>query len=150
MSSQTGAVDDEARIRAVLQDRSAAVQAKDARRFTAHYASELVSFELAPPLQFSAPEAIDPTELEAWYATWQGPIDHNITRLKVYVGDGIAFCHSLNRLRGTRTDGHQVDVWTRSTVGLRKLDGTWKVVHEHTSVPFYMDGSGKAALDLIP
>ena len=35
-------------------------------------------------------------------------------------------------------------------MGFRKVDGTWKIAHAHTSVPFYMDGSFKAATDLNP
>ena len=35
--------------------------------------------------------------------------------------------------------------WHRSAVGYRKIDGRWMVMHEHFSVPFYMDGSDKAA-----
>lgn len=42
------------------------------------------------------------------------------------------------------------DVWFRATVGLRRGDGGWTIMHEHTSVPFYMDGSFKAAIDLQP
>jgi ketosteroid isomerase-like protein len=38
----------------------------------------------------------------------------------------------------------------RSTIGLRKIEGKWLVTHEHTSVPNYMDGSDKAAIDLKP
>ena len=26
--------------------------------------------------------------------------------------------------------------WMRATVGYRRIDGKWKVVHEHVSVPF--------------
>jgi ketosteroid isomerase-like protein len=42
------------------------------------------------------------------------------------------------------------DLWFRSTLGLRKSDGVWRIVHEHTSTPFYMDGSFRAAVDLKP
>jgi ketosteroid isomerase-like protein len=38
----------------------------------------------------------------------------------------------------------------RQTLGFRKVAGTWKIAHEHTSVPFYMDGSDTAAVDLEP
>jgi SnoaL-like domain len=44
----------------------------------------------------------------------------------------------------------KVDVWTRSTAVFRKEGGAWKVMHVHSSVPFYMDGSLKAAVDLKP
>ena len=42
------------------------------------------------------------------------------------------------------------DVWFRSTLGFRKIGGEWKIAHEHELVPFLMDGSDKAALDLKP
>ena len=32
----------------------------------------------------------------------------------------------------------------------RKIDDTWLVTHKHASVPFYMDGSYRAAVDLKP
>lgn len=41
-------------------------------------------------------------------------------------------------------------MWVRATTCWRKVDGRWRVVHEHVSVPFYMDGSEKAAVDLKP
>ena len=39
--------------------------------------------------------------------------------------------------------------WLRWTLGFRKIDGRWRVAHEHVSVPFDME-SGKAMLDLKP
>jgi ketosteroid isomerase-like protein len=62
----------------------------------------------------------------------------------------VAFSHSLNRISGKRTNGEETDVWVRATACFRKMDGKWKVTHEHFSVPFYMDGSGRAAVDLKP
>jgi ketosteroid isomerase-like protein len=38
----------------------------------------------------------------------------------------------------------------RSTIGLRKIDGQWRITHQHNSTPFYMDGSDKAPPDLQP
>jgi ketosteroid isomerase-like protein len=53
-------------------------------------------------------------------------------------------------MQATSTSGKRVDLWTRATIGFRKIDGRWLVVHEHVSVPFHMDGSERAALDLKP
>jgi ketosteroid isomerase-like protein len=55
--------------------------------------------------------------------------------LAIQADGSVAFCHSLNRLQGTRTDGQEVDVTMRSTLGLRKKNGEWKIVHGHTSFP---------------
>jgi ketosteroid isomerase-like protein len=54
--------------------------------------------------------------------------------LSIHAEGAVAFCHSLNHLQGRRTDGQEIDVRMRSTLGLRKLDGEWKIVHGHTSL----------------
>ena len=69
---------------------------------------------------------------------------------KITAGDEVAFAHGLIHMTGRKTDGEQVDLWFRQTVGLKLLHGAWKIVHEHDSVPFYMDGSFRAAVDLKP
>jgi hypothetical protein len=53
-------------------------------------------------------------------------------------------------IQGTNTAGGKDDLWFRHTLGFRKIDEQRKIVHEHESVPFYMDGSFKAAVDLKP
>ncbi|MGX1854841.1 YybH family protein [Streptomyces sp. NPDC055299] len=150
MTTDSARTTDEERIREVLQDRAAATKARDARRFLSHTTPDLVEFSLAPPLQYQGPQARDPQAIEAWYATWQGPVEVTLTQLEITVGGDVAFCHSINRMRGTKADGFEVELWSRATVGLRRIDGTWKITHAHDSVPFLMDGSGRAALDLKP
>jgi hypothetical protein len=39
---------------------------------------------------------------------------------------------------------------TSATARKSNTGDAWTVAHEHTSVPFYMDGSLKAAVDLAP
>jgi hypothetical protein len=45
-----------------------------------------------------------------------------------------------------RKDGERIVNWLRLTLGLRKIDGRCKVVHEHVSAPFDMK-TGKAMLN---
>ncbi|MFF7412713.1 YybH family protein [Streptomyces lydicus] len=141
---------DRARIREVLQERAAATRDRDAERFLSLCAPDLVDFSLAPPLQYKGPEALDRAALEGWYATWDGPIEVTPTQVEIAVGGDVAFVHSIDRMRGTKADGFEVELWSRTTVGLRRTDGDWKITHTHSSVPFLMDGSGRAALDLTP
>jgi ketosteroid isomerase-like protein len=70
--------------------------------------------------------------------------------LDVTVAGDLAFAHGLLHLTGSRTSGEQTDVWVRQTFCLRRVNGAWRIVHEHASVPFYMDGSYRAAVDLKP
>ena len=41
-------------------------------------------------------------------------------------------------------------MWMRSTLAFRRAGGAWKIAHGHSSVPFRMDGSYRAATDLQP
>src|SRR4030095_15311764 len=71
-------------------------------------------------------------------------VGYEITELSITSSDDVAFCHSLNRIHGTRTGGEHTDVWVRATLGLVKSDGKWTIRHEHYSVPLYMDTPYKA------
>jgi PhnB protein len=143
----TNSAIEETQIRALVEERVAAIRAKDADAFLFTYAPDVVMFSLAPPLQT---RGVDKKAVEAWLASWQGPIGYEVRDLSIATGDDLAFCHGLSRLNATGTDGQQVNLWARETLCCRKIDGAWKVAHEHSSVPFYMDGSVKAAVDLEP
>jgi ketosteroid isomerase-like protein len=134
-------------IRETIQDLGCAIGAKDAKRVMSCYAPDSIHFSLAPPLR-SAP--VGAADLESWFATWEGPIGIEAKDLRIMTDGEIAMATSLIRMTGVKTDGEMVDLWYRATLGLRKIDGRWKFVHEHESVPFYMDGSYKAAIDLVP
>jgi ketosteroid isomerase-like protein len=143
MTTSSTSTADEEQIRAVIADRATAMHDRDAERFIAHYAPQITKFDLAPPLAYREPEARDAEALRAWFASQPGgPIGYEIRDLAVTVGGDVAFCYSLNQLGGA--------LWFRSTLGLRKIGGGWRITHEHNSTPLYMDGSDKAPLDLQP
>jgi ketosteroid isomerase-like protein len=56
----------------------------------------------------------------------------------------------LSHMTGRKTDGNDVDLWYRTTACLRRTSDGWRIAHLHNSVPFAMDGSGRALLDLRP
>jgi ketosteroid isomerase-like protein len=141
---------DEAAIRALLDERTAALRDKDAARAVATLADDVVAFELAPPLALGPQAARDEAGLAAWLSGWEGPVGIEIRELHIETGGDVGWCRSLNRLHGTLRGGRRVDMWMRSTLGLRRQRGAWKIAHGHSSVPFLMDGSFRAATDLEP
>jgi PhnB protein len=141
---------DEAEIRSVLEGLGRAISSKDADAALAPYAPDVVRFDLAPPLATRGPQALDRAGLLAWFDTWRGPIRNEVQDMAVEISGDLALVFGLLRMAGTKTDGQDVDLWARETVGLRRRDGAWRIVHQHTSTPFYMDGSLKAAIDLKP
>ncbi len=145
-ANRTKGTTDKTEIRQVIDSWAKALRTKDAAGVVSHHAASFVHFSLAPPLI----TAWGVRGLKAWFSTWQGPIGYEISDLSITVGDDVAFSHSLNRLSGTKTDGRKSNIWFRQTLGFRRIGGEWKITHEHESVPFYMDGSLKAAVDLNP
>ncbi|HEY1749937.1 MAG TPA: nuclear transport factor 2 family protein [Caulobacteraceae bacterium] len=140
-STRTDAAD----VEAVIAARNRAISAKDAAAVAACQAPGAVSFNLAPPLV-----ADDVGGLQDWFDSWDGPIGLELRDLKVAASGDVAFAHALAHMTGRRTYGETSDVWFRLTLGLTRGPGGWKIVHEHESTPFYMDGSLKAAVDLKP
>lgn len=143
--STTGSHEEE--IRAVIEDWTAALRAKNPHGVVRHQAPRFVLFSLAPPLVSAE---TDTSGLEAWFDTWEGPLGYELRDLEITAGDDTAFCHGLAQLTGTKVGGQRSDIWFRQTLCLRKVGERWTIAHQHESVPFYMDGSLRAAVDLKP
>ena len=147
-TAQASRPNDEAGIRECIESWTKALRAKDVDGVMSHYTPDVLAFDLAPPLQHTAAEYR--RGFEEWFKTWDGPIQCEVRDLQVKVGGDVAYAHSLNHLSGTRTDGGKTDIWIRATLCFEKVGGRWLGAHEHLSVPFYMDGSYRAAVDLKP
>jgi PhnB protein len=129
---------------------AAAIRAKDARATVACYARDVVAYDLAPPLRLDSPTARDPRNIQRWFDTWEGPISSEAHGLEIVAAGDVAYAFGLRHMTGTKTDGERVDLWFRATACFRREDGAWKITHVHNSVPFAMDGSERALLDLKP
>jgi len=141
---------DEDEIRGVLAEFTRAIHDKDAAGTIAPLADDEVTFDLAPPLAMGPDDTHDPAALEQWFGTWRGPIVSESRDLKIAVGGDVAYAYGLQHMTGTKSDGEDVDLWFRATACFRRDDGRWRITHMHNSVPFAMDGSAKALLDLQP
>jgi uncharacterized protein (TIGR02246 family) len=142
---------DETEIRQLVADQEAAMRNADADALVARYAPEAVVFDLAPPLRKSGADVHDAGRLRKWFAGFDNRVHFEVRDLDVTVDGDVAFCHSLNRMAATGQNAPgSFELWFRSTVCYRRIDGRWLVSHEHTSTPFEMDGSLRASVDLKP
>jgi ketosteroid isomerase-like protein len=55
--------------------------------------------------------------------------------MDVSAGDDVAFVTALMRCAGREVSGQDIELDFRLTIGLRKIDNQWVVVHEHHSIP---------------
>ena len=146
--SETAATLREVEIRALLNEISAAMKAKDAAALVAHHAPDVLAFDVVDPLVYTGKEEVK-RRAEAWFDSWRGPIRFDMSDLKPSVSADSAFCHSLNYVAETNTDGGEVDMSWRETIGFSKRTGQWHITHLHSSVPSDTR-TGKASLQLKP
>jgi ketosteroid isomerase-like protein len=149
MATNNSKTADQLQIRQLIDGWTCAIRDKNIEEAVCHYARDILVYDLAPPLVHRGVDLYK-KELAEWFATFQGAVGFEVHDLSITASDGAAFATSLNHITGRRTSGEQSDIWVRATIGFAKKDDGWKATHEHFSVPFYMDGSDKAAVDLKP
>ena len=148
MTTHNSQASDETQIRQLIDQWAQALHAKDLNTLMSYYAPDILTFDILPPLQYQGIDAYR-KNFEAWFAAVHGPIEYATRDLRITTGNDVAFCHSLNRVRSTMTTGETTETWVRVTVGFRKMEGMWRITHEHVSVPCDME-TARALLDLQP
>lgn len=141
MSSEVSA------IRQLIEDWRAAVRASDVPRIVSYYAEDIVAFDAILQLQFKGRDAYQ-KHWQACTEMCKGPMTFDIAELQIHADQQVAFAHYLCHCGGTGPDGKPHSSWMRVSAGYRKQGDDWKVIHEHFSAPFDMDG--KALFDLQP
>lgn len=146
----TSSVEDE--VLALIDAVRAAHAARDAQAILACYDSSAVRYTLAPPLQQDeGTDYGDAAGLQKWLATFDGPVQLEHRDLRVTASVDLALVHALTRMTATPAGAPKsFSFWYRCTVALSRIDGEWRIVHQHDSTPFHMDGSFRAAVDLQP
>lgn len=141
---------DETQIRALINDWAEGFRNKNVEQLVAHHTADLRLFDLAPPLEYRGIESYR-RQWEEWLPTLEGNPGYEIRDLQLTVGDRVAFSTGFNQISAKKKNENEgFSLWIRVTIGFCKTDGQWQVSHEHVSVPFYMDGSFRAATDLQP
>jgi ketosteroid isomerase-like protein len=140
---------DETDILALLGALRRAHHDKDAAGIAAAYAPDAFICDLAPPLSH---HGIDIKGKEAWLDGWDGPIELETPPGTLTISGDLAVHYGFTRMSGRpkAAGGEELGFWLRDTIVLKREHGQWRIVHFHSSVPFYMDGSLRPAFDLKP
>ena len=122
----------EHQIRVLIEAWADAVRRHDIPCTLAHHEQNIVMFDLPPPLQAQGMAEYRKT----WdlFFTYHKPSQaFDIEELTITAGeDVVAFAFAIMRCgAGPTPDGFLF----RLTIGLRKIDGDWRVTHEHHSIP---------------
>jgi uncharacterized protein (TIGR02246 family) len=137
MSATETPAGDDARIRKAMKALAQAIRDKDVDGVMAHYAPDIVTFDLPTPLQVRGVDAYR-KNFEKWFDSVQGAIDYEMRDVSVAVSGDLAIGHYLGHVRSSRKNPDLSDYWVRVTSELRKMNGKWLVTHEHVSMPLNM------------
>jgi uncharacterized protein (TIGR02246 family) len=134
MSTVHNLAAEEAAIRDLLTTWAAAVRAQNLEAVLAHHAADISMFDVPAPLESRGIRAYEDT-WALFYSAQPEPVAFDFKRLDVVAGADVGFAYALMQCAELDASGRRVPLDFRLTVGLRKIDGQWTIVHEHHSVP---------------
>jgi ketosteroid isomerase-like protein len=146
MESATTALAAETEIRELIDDKMAAIYNRDEHAVLNRYAANVITYDLAPPLQNNGGLK---DRLQKWFSGYTGHINQEAAHVEVAAGSDIAYSHCLMRTWGTSVLGEEQDMWYRVTTCYKNERGKWLIVHEHLSEPIDME-NGKALFNQKP
>ena len=139
---------DEREVRELHDAWFAASHAKDLDAAMAPIASHIVSYEHSAPLRYTDVDEIR-EECRRGFESQSGDFRWTVPDLEVVVRDDVAVAWGLNRMANRNPDGTEDVTWSRGTRVFQRIDGAWKMIHQHVSFPIDPE-TGVAATDLVP
>ena len=125
MMQQTAETD----IRALIDAWTDAVRRHDYAGVLAHHDQGIVMFDVPPPLQSRGLDEYSKT-WDLFFRYHKPSYAFDIEDITITAGNNVAFAVAIMRC-GPPDATFQF----RLTIGLRKIDGAWRIMHEHHSVP---------------
>lgn len=126
---------EEAAIRRVIEDWAAAIRAKDIRGVIANHTDDVLMFDVPPPVAVRGMAAYRDTWPPFFEAITLGAAAFDIVELNVTASETVAFATALLRCGSAEELAKDGTPRLRLTLGLRKIDGAWRIAHEHHSFP---------------
>lgn len=127
-------MDHESDIRALVTRWIDAVdRGTDLEAVVADHTDDTVMYDVPPPYEGNRGLA---AYRDSWpeFLAWQRADGQFVLdSLEVTAGEDVAFAHALVVCRSTTPDGEHPDQRLRLTLGLRRIDGQWRLAHEHHS-----------------
>lgn len=124
----------ELEIRDLIERWARAVRERDIEGIRANHHPDILMFDVPPPFLSRG--------LDAYMASWQLFYDHtpslvdfNFEEVEVTSGTDVAFATAKGKCTYINREGRPEPLDFRLTMGLKKINGDWRILHEHHSVP---------------
>jgi ketosteroid isomerase-like protein len=124
---------EETRIRVLIEAWADAVRRHDLPGILAHHEPDMLMFDLPPPMQCRGIDEYTQT-WDLFFKYHKPGQAFDVEEIAVTAGQDVAFAAAIMRC-GAGHDTDPAGFLFRLTVGLRKVNGEWHIVHEHHSEP---------------
>ncbi|HEY4069595.1 MAG TPA: nuclear transport factor 2 family protein [Burkholderiaceae bacterium] len=126
----------ETHIKALIERWADAVRRHDLPGIFAHHQQDIVMFDVPPPLQSRGMDEYKKT-WDLFFKYHEPSQAFDIEELAITAGDDVAFAVAIMRCGSSTFGGppEEGGFLFRLTIGLRNIDGEWRITHEHHSVP---------------
>jgi uncharacterized protein (TIGR02246 family) len=121
-------------IHALIERWAEAVRREDLAAIRADHDANILMFDVPPPFLSRG--------IDAYMATWQlffanvaKPVTFAFEHIEITAGADVAFATAKGRCVNINRAGKREPLEFRLTIGLKKFDGNWRILHEHHSLP---------------
>jgi ketosteroid isomerase-like protein len=132
--SQLATSNDEADIRTLIERWAKAVREENRADIRADHDHAILMFDVPPPFLSRGLDAYMAT-WETFFSSAEKPVAFAFHDVQVTCGQDVSFATAVGRCVNIDMNGKREPLEFRLTMGLRKLDGRWRVMHEHHSLP---------------
>lgn len=125
--------ENEIQIRQLIENWAKAVRNRDLQKILAHHSDDIVMYDVPKPFQSVGIDAYRKT----WdiFFTYTKPGVFDIQQLNIFADDTVAFCFATMKCEDKSGGADYIVLDFRLTIGLKKINSQWIIVHEHHSIP---------------
>ncbi len=121
-------------IRQLIENWAAAVRGKNIDAILKHHSKDIVMYDVPEPFQSVGINAYQ----ETWDTFFDWAKDYGVYEIKdinIIAGEDVAFCYASMQCAGSHKNEEKEFLNFRLTVGLKKINNEWIILHEHHSIP---------------
>ena len=127
------AAKNEFEIRQLIEEWALAVRERNIEKILAHHSNDIVMYDVPKPFQSVGTDAYRKTWDSFFAFTKPGVFD--VQELNIIAGETVAFCFARMKCADKSNSSDYIELDFRLTIGLKKINDRWTIVHEHHSVP---------------
>ena len=132
--SQSLVLSAEAQIHALIERWAKAVRDENRTAIRADHDPGILMFDVPPPFLSRGLDSYMAT-WETFFSSAEKPVAFAFREVEITCGKDVAFATALGRCVTVDRNGVREPLDFRLTMGLRKIDDRWRVMHEHHSLP---------------